>query len=108
MAFVQRRLLELILTVVARPKLTVVIAGIVLAASVMLAVGRLGISTDQNKLFSPKNKHFRDWLEFCAKFPENEAIYVIVEPRIGQPQPPVERWTRLGDRITARMLTMPK
>src|SRR5205809_1021162 len=106
MGFVQRRLLKLVLGVVARPKLTLLIAGIALVISVGLALARLGISTDQNKLFSERNPHFRDWLEFCRKFPENEASFVIIEPKDAQP-PPVARWTALADRITQRMRDMP-
>src|SRR2546425_6573067 len=106
MGFVQRRLVKIVMRVVARPKLTLLIAGIVLGACVALAAGRLRISTDQNKLFSSKVKFFRDWLEFCHKFPENEGIYVIIEARPGKKEPAIGRWTAVAEAITTRLRGM--
>ena len=56
------------------PLRSLIVAGVVLAGCVTLAMTRLDISSDQNKLFSTKVKFFRDYLEFDEKFPENEAV----------------------------------
>src|SRR5438105_15106187 len=103
MGFIQRRVMTAVLGVVSHPKTTLVISAAVLAASVVLALTRLRVSTDQDKLFSADVKFFRDYLEFDAKFPENAAIYVVIEAAPGKPAPPVERWTALADGITARL-----
>ena len=79
MGFFQRRLRHGVLHVVARPKLTLLIAAALLAGCVGLATLRLGISSDENKLFSEKVKFFRDFLEYDRKFPENNGLYVVVE-----------------------------
>src|SRR6266536_1132831 len=103
MGFVQRRILKLVLAVVRRPKLTLAISGVILAACVGLAVARLRISTDQNKLFSEKVPFFRDFLHFIHAFPENEALYVLVEAKHPRQIPPVKRWTDFADAITERL-----
>src|SRR5579884_1053742 len=103
---VQRRIVKGVLAVVARPKLTLVIGGAVLAASIVFALTRLSISTDQNKLFSDKVPFFRNFLEYEKQFPESDATYVVIEPakaKADDPDPPVERWTALADRITDRL-----
>jgi len=92
-----------VLSVVRRPRLTLVVAGAVLAACVAFAAARLTISTDQNKLFDPNVPFFRDYLHFTRLFPENEAIYVLVEPKDAGHPPPVERWTALADAIATRL-----
>ncbi|MCC6423043.1 MAG: MMPL family transporter [Phycisphaerales bacterium] len=99
MGFVQRRLMTAVLMVVKYPKLTLGVAGVVLAVCVAAAVMRLSISTDQNKLFSPDVKFFGDYLKFVEKFPENEAIYVLIEPAGGGQSPAFDRWTSLADAI---------
>ncbi len=53
---------------------------VALITCVVYAKSRLDISTDQNDLFSHKVGFFRNYLDFIDKFPENEAIYVIVRP----------------------------
>ena len=108
MGFFQRRLRHGVMHVVAHPKLTLLIAGLLLTASLGFARTRLGISSDENKLFSDKVKFFRDFLDFEEKFPENEALYVVVEPKDPKQIPPVARWTSLADEITARLRAMPE
>src|SRR5437868_6436085 len=101
MGFIHRRVMTAVLGVVSHPKTTLVVSGVVLAVSVALALTRLHVSTDQDKLFSADVKFFRDYLEFDRKFPENSAVYVVIEAAPGKPQPPAERWTALADAITA-------
>src|SRR5688500_18808545 len=103
MGRIQRQLVRAILGVIQRPRLTLAIAGVALVACATLAYFRLDISTDQNKLFSPKVKFFADYLEFDKKFPENEAVYVIVEPADPAVAPRAARWTALADAIADRM-----
>ena len=66
----------------------------------------LTVSSDQNKLFSPKVKFFADWLEFDRKFPENQAIYVVIEPANPTAKLPVSDWTTLADHIYGRLRQM--
>src|SRR5436190_1640848 len=108
MGFVQRRILKLVLGVVERPKLTLALAGLALAGSIVLALVRLNISTDTNKLFNRDVAFFRDYLEFTRKFPENEAVYVLVETRDPSARPPVARWTAIADAITQRLGQIPQ
>src|SRR5215204_402204 len=98
-----RPLLAFVLRIVSHPRLTLAIAGIVLAACVAIAVARLNISTDQNKLFDPDAPFFRDYLRYIEKFPENEAIYVLIEPKDPSKPPPIKRWTSFADAITQRV-----
>lgn len=106
MGLVQRRLMMAVLTFVRYPKLTLGVAGVVLAGCIALAVMGLSISTDQNKLFSPKVRFFADYLQFVEKFPENEAIYILIEPADAGDSPPVKRWTGLADAIGAKLRTL--
>src|SRR5438132_5715395 len=103
MGFVQRRILKLVLAVVRRPRTTLAISAIVLAGAVVAAVATLRISTDQNKLFSEKVPFFRDFLDFIHAFPENEALYVLVEAKNPRQIPPVKRWTDFADAITEKL-----
>src|SRR5688572_31227446 len=103
MGRIQRQLVRAILGVIQRPRLTLAIAGVALLACATLAYFRLDISTDQNKLFSPKVKFFADYLEYAKKFPENEAVYVIVEATEPAIAPPVRRWTAIADAIADRV-----
>ena len=77
--FILRAVLHGVLYVVAHPLVTLAVAGAVLAACVAIAWVRLDISTNQNKLFSSKVNFFRNYLSFVEKFPEHEAIYIIIE-----------------------------
>ena len=108
MGFVQRRILKLVLAVVRRPKVTLAVAMLALAGCVSLAVTRLKISTDQNKLFSSNVTFFRNYLDFIQKFPENEAVYVIVESHDAARMPPVNQWAQIADRLTERLRGMPE
>jgi predicted RND superfamily exporter protein len=108
MGHLQRRLRHGIIHVVAHPKVTLLIAGIVLAASVVLALSRLRISSDENKLFSDKVKFFREFLEFDEKFPENDALYVVIEARDAGRAIPVLRWTKVADEITEKLRALPR
>jgi predicted RND superfamily exporter protein len=95
--------LRLVLWVVSRPVLTLVVATVLIAASVVGAIGFLQVSTDQNKQFSDRAPFFRAYLDFIEKFPENEAIYVVMEQAGDGPPPPVERWVRAADAIERAM-----
>jgi hopanoid biosynthesis associated RND transporter like protein HpnN len=103
MGILQRRVIRGVLTVVAHPKLTLCVSAVLLATCVAWAHLRLDISTDTNKLFSPKVKFFADYLAFDKKFPENEAVYVVIESKERASVPPVSRWTELADAIAARV-----
>lgn len=100
---ISRRLLSAALQCVTYPRRTLLIAGVILAACALVAWARLGISTDQNKLFSPSAPFFRDYLRFVEEFPENEAVYILIEPDPASPPPPTARWTAVADAITARL-----
>src|SRR5439155_2512752 len=77
--------------------------GVFLLQGSALAMTRLAISSDQNKQFDPNVKFFRDFLHFNELFPENEAIYVVVEPKDATHPPPVARWTAVADAIAQRV-----
>jgi hopanoid biosynthesis associated RND transporter like protein HpnN len=108
MRLFHRLLLVGVLSVIGRPRLTLIIAGVVLALCAGLAARKLDISTDQNKLFDPNVKFFQDFLRFNQQFPENEAIYVVIEARDPGRQPPVQRWTDFADALTQRLKQMPQ
>jgi predicted RND superfamily exporter protein len=99
--------LRLAMGVVARPRLTLVLAGLALAASVVLAKTRLGVASDQNSLFSHKVPFFRDWLEFDRQFPENDALYVVIEAKDPASTPAISRWTAASDAVAARIRQLP-
>ena len=80
MRLIHRPLLVGVLHVVKFPRRVLLVAGLALAGCIGLAMWRLNIATDQNRLFDPKVRFFRDFLSFSDKFPENEAIYIIIEP----------------------------
>ena len=104
--FTRRIILKGVLAVVSWPKLTIAVCLLVLGGCIALAAGRLRISTDQNELFSPDAPFFRDYLTFIQKFPENEAIYVVIEAKAGTP--PVTRWTGAAEAVTQRLRGMPQ
>jgi predicted RND superfamily exporter protein len=108
MGFFHRRLLTAVLAVVTHPRITLLISLLAVAACVILSQIKLDISTDQNDLFSHKVGFFRDYLDFIDKFPENEAVYVIVRPTDPAKKPPVDRWTAAADAIANRLGQMPK
>ncbi|MFA6044591.1 MAG: MMPL family transporter [Phycisphaerales bacterium] len=96
----QRVLQRLVLACVEWPRVTLVVAALLVGACSLLAATKLNISTDQNKQFSPRVPFFRDYLDFIAKFPENEAIYVVVQAK-GGVSPPVAEWGALAEEIAA-------
>lgn len=104
----QRRLIKGVLWVVARPKLTLGSAALLLLACAGWAYHSLKVSSDQNELFSPKVKFFADWLDFDRKFPENQAIYVVIEPITPEAHLPVSQWVEIADAITHRLRKMPE
>jgi predicted RND superfamily exporter protein len=108
MSPIHRGILIVVLHVVSHPWRTLFLAGVFLAACVLLATSRLTISTDQNKLFDPNVQFFKDYLSFVQKFPENEAIYVVIQTRDPKAVPPIPRWTGIADAIAARLEQMPQ
>jgi predicted RND superfamily exporter protein len=82
MRLLHRPLLIAVLRVVSRPRVTLIVAGAILAVCAVAAITHLEISSDQNKLFNPKVQFFRDYPALQQLFPENEAIYVVVRRRI--------------------------
>ena len=107
MGFIQRRIVKAVLAVVAWPKVTLAIAGALLVLSATLAWTRLTISTDENKLFSNKVQFFRDYCDFSHKFPENEALYVVIAARDPSHPPEIAQWTGIADAVVARLQKMP-
>src|SRR4051794_26668743 len=105
---IQRRLVRAVVHVVESPRRTLLIAGVVVAACAVLAGASLRISTDQNKLFSARAAFFKEYLRFIEKFPENEAVYVLVQTRDPLARPAMERWTGLADAITQQLSAMPQ
>ena len=72
------------------------------------AVGFLEVATDQNKQFSERAPFFRAYLDFIEKFPENEAVYVVVERAAEGPAPAVERWAAAADAIEGALRAIPQ
>jgi predicted RND superfamily exporter protein len=103
MRLFHRLLLTGVLNVVCRPRLTLLISTLTLIAAVGFASWKLSISTDENKLFDPNVQFFRDYLSFTQNFPENEAVYVIVESNDPNNPPTVQKWTSLADAITQKL-----
>ncbi|MGN6367877.1 MAG: MMPL family transporter [Phycisphaerae bacterium] len=94
------------MAVVAYPKVTLAVCAALLVASVVFAWTNLSLSTDENALLAPKLKFFQDYLKFDAKFPENEAFVVVVEP-VDQAHPPLaKRWIALADAISDKLGTL--
>lgn len=107
MHLVRRRIVQFVLVVVNHPVLTLVIAGVVVAACTLLAATRLTLSSNQNELFSPDVPFFRDWLMFVREFPENEALYILIEPSDPKRDIPVARWTGAADTVAAAVGRLP-
>lgn len=106
MGFVQRHLVKLIIRMVSFPKLTLAICALALLGAVALSWTRLGLSTSQDELMTPKLKFFRDYQEFTRQFPENEAFYVILQPRDYAHPPAGKRWMELADRVGTSLLAL--
>ncbi|HEX4792782.1 MAG TPA: MMPL family transporter [Humisphaera sp.] len=96
---IERRILLAVLWIVDHPRVTLLSSGILLAICLAAAMLRLSISSDQNKLFSQRDPNFKAYLNFDKQFPENEAVYVIVESVDPNSSQPVERWTSCADAI---------
>jgi predicted RND superfamily exporter protein len=108
MGFVQRRILTGVLAVVSHPWITLGIVFITVAVCIGATLAWLTISTDQNKLFSSKPWFFHDYLEFIHRFPENEAVYIVIEPKNPVDQPSVLQWAAAADQITNRLRSLPE
>ncbi|HEX5241908.1 MAG TPA: MMPL family transporter, partial [Tepidisphaeraceae bacterium] len=104
----ERLILLAVLSIVEHPIRALVIAGIILAVCGSLALAKLNISSDEDKLFSEHVKFFQDYLEFDRKFPENEAVYVIVEAKDPKASPTLSQWTGIADSIAKHMRAIPK
>src|SRR5688500_10653867 len=98
-----RPLVRLALLVATWPQITLAVCLTVTAVGAIESFRRLGLSADQNKLYSPTVPFFRDFLEYVRKFPEHEALYVLFEARRGVPPPPIERWAAAADAVEARV-----
>ncbi|HUO06788.1 MAG TPA: MMPL family transporter [Phycisphaerae bacterium] len=103
MGFLQRRMVKGVMTVVTYPKVTLGICAVLLVASVVYAQLGLSLSTDENALLTQKLQFFKDYLRFDAKFPENEAFVVIVQPRDYAHPPLAKRWIALADEIAGKL-----
>ena len=90
----------------ARPRTTLALCLAMAAACGLLAMARLGVSTNQNDLFSARAPFFRDYLRYIREFPENEALYVLIEASGNGPTPPPERWTALADSVSERVRSL--
>jgi predicted RND superfamily exporter protein len=97
---IHRRLLLAVLWVVTHPKTT--LAGVLLSllGCVAYALIFLGISTNQDDLFSSKVGFFSDYIQFTKDFPENQASYVMIEPAQPGDQPPTSDWIRAADAVS--------
>src|SRR4051794_37888705 len=84
----QRRLVKLVVGVVHFPKLTLVLCGLMLAASVGFALVHLQLSTDEDDLLPPKLPFFREYKKFSNAFPENDSFIIILEPLTYDRPPP--------------------
>ena len=98
-----RKILKHSLRLIRYPR-TVLIIGIVLAGvSALFAARYLRVSTDENKLFSPKVPFFHKYLSFIHEFPENEAAFIVVQPKAPAHQPTTAQWIALANAITGRL-----
>jgi predicted RND superfamily exporter protein len=102
----QRRLLTGVLFVARHPRLVLCVVVLTVAAAVGVAVSFLRISTDQNQLFSAKVSFFADYLNFIHTFPENEAVYIVIEPRAQFGRPTLDEWKAVADTVTDRLNSM--
>jgi predicted RND superfamily exporter protein len=100
---IHRRLLLSMLWVVTHPKRVLAVALIALIACGTFAFFNLGLSTDQDELFSSKVAFFKDYINFTKDFPENQASYVMIEAADPAHAPPVSEWIAAADAITDRL-----
>ena len=98
-----RRLLIGMLWVVTHPRIVLSLSLLALLGCGLFAYLNLGLSTNQDELFSSKVAFFNTYKKFTVNFPENQASYVIVEPVNSAAPPPVEKWIAIADAITDRL-----
>jgi predicted RND superfamily exporter protein len=98
-----RRLLIAMLWVVTHPKKTLAIGLLALLACGVYAFTNLGISTNQDELFSSKVAFFGDYIDFTKDFPENQASYVMVEATDPAHPPATTDWIAVANAITDRL-----
>jgi hypothetical protein len=103
MISLNRRILMLVLNVVTHPVRTLTIAAVILAAAIGISVWRLNISSDQNDLFSDKVGFFHNYLEFIRRFRENEAVYIVIEPKDFVHLPSTSRWADVANHVTQKL-----
>ena len=103
MSFFQRWIIRRVLGVVGHPRIVLSLVAITLVICTSLAMFRLSISTQQDELFSSKPVFFHDYLEFVKRFPENDAVYVVLEPKDAAATPPADQWAKAADSITAKI-----
>jgi predicted RND superfamily exporter protein len=94
---------DAVMSVVRHPRLTLVIAAILLLVGTGLAWTHLTISTDQNKLFSAKVPFFHQYLEFIREFPENEAVYITLQARNQDHPPSTRQWIQCANAVAQRV-----
>ncbi|HMD54476.1 MAG TPA: hypothetical protein VKJ65_08010, partial [Phycisphaerae bacterium] len=104
---VNRQILNIVIRLIRKPRVVLSIALLAAVVSVFCAVKWLTVSTDENKLFSPKVAFFHQYLNFIDEFPENEAAYVILQPRDPSKPPPVQRWIQAADAISTALAALP-
>jgi len=102
----QRLLLKLVLAVSVRPRLTLLLVLVVVLACVLLASLQLRLSSNQNELFSSRVKFFREYLNFIEDFPENEAIFVVIEPVDAEQNISLQRWTSAADAVAGHVAAL--
>ena len=98
-----RRLLLTMLWVVDHPKKVLALSIVALIACIAYALVNLGLSTNQDELFSSNVKFFSDYINFTKDFPENQASYVMIEAVDPAHPPAVSQWTAIADAITDRL-----
>src|ERR1700722_13212774 len=98
-----RRLILAVLHVVEHPKRSLTIAVLLVIISSCFAWMKLEHSTDQDQLFSSDVPFFRRYIDFTKDFPENQASYVLVEPKDSAHPPMVSRWIGIADAIQTQL-----
>jgi uncharacterized protein len=100
---IHRKVLIAMLWIVAHPRRVLAIALLALVACGMLAFFHLGLSTDQDELFSSKVGFFKNYISFTKDFPENQASYVMIEAADPSHPPPPAEWIAAAEAITDRL-----
>ncbi|MGC9259025.1 MAG: MMPL family transporter [Phycisphaerae bacterium] len=105
---IHRIILNNVLRLTRYSRIVLAIALVLAGASIYLACTRLRISTDQNKLFSPRVEFFHQYLQFIKNFPENEAAYVVIQARNPAHPPPAGQWIKAANAITTALKKLPR